>query len=110
MVKPLKEIVKSDIESVNLEMARTAQKYTKVLIFSGLSPDDITAATKKMDFKETKEKICGRPLYCTALRNLTPTKENAEAKENEKNEGEKEHINKENDAKPAGNPQTQDQK
>ena len=84
-------------------MTRTAQKNTQVFIFSGLSPDDIEAATKKMDFKETKEKICGRPLYCTALRNLTPTKENPEAMENEKNEGEKEHINGENVAEPAEN-------
>jgi hypothetical protein len=103
VVKLLKENVKSDIESVNFEMARTAQKNTQVFIFSGLSPDDITAATKKMDFKETKEKICGRPLYCTALRNLTPTKENAEVNENEKNEEEKEHINEVNVAKPAEN-------
>ena len=56
VVKLLKENVKSDIESVNFEITRTAQKNTQVFIFSGLSPDDITAATKKMDFKESKEK------------------------------------------------------
>ena len=38
-----------------------------------------------------------------ALRKLTPTKENAEAKENEKNEGEKEHISEENVDKPPEN-------
>jgi hypothetical protein len=43
---------------------------------------------KEKDFKESKEKICGRPIYCRALRNLTSTKENAQAKENEKYEGE----------------------
>ena len=84
-------------------MTRTAQKNTQVFIFSGLSPDDITATTRKMDFKESKEKICGGPIYCRAWRNLTPTKENAEAKENEKNEGEKEHINEENVDKPTEN-------
>ena len=53
MVKLLEENVNSDIERINFEMARTAQKNTQVLIFSGLSPDDITAATKKMEDHST---------------------------------------------------------
>jgi hypothetical protein len=61
------------------------------------------AAIKKMDFKESKEKICGRPIYCKAKMNLTPTKEKAEAKENEKNEGEKELTNEEIVDKPTEN-------
>ena len=86
VVKLLKERVKPDIESVNFEITRTAQRNTMVVIFSGLSPDDITTGIKNIDFKEYKEKICGRPVYCKAMRNLTPVKEKAEPKENENTE------------------------
>ena len=48
------------------------------------------AAVDKIDFKENKEKICGRPLYCKVMKNLTPTKEKATAKENEENEDKQE--------------------
>ena len=32
-------------------------------------------AVARIDFKETKQKILERPLYCKAMRNLTPTKQ-----------------------------------
>jgi hypothetical protein len=86
VVKLLKERVKPDIESVNFEITRTPQRNTMVVVFSGLNPEDITKGVKNIDFKETKEKIYGRPIYCRAMRNLTPVKENAEPKENENTE------------------------
>jgi hypothetical protein len=86
VVKLLKERVKSDLESVNFEITRTPQRNTIVVVFSGLNPEDITKGVKNIDFKETKEKFYGKPLYCRAMRNLTPVKENAEPKENENTE------------------------
>jgi hypothetical protein len=89
VVKLLKERVKPDIESVNFEMTRT-ERNTQVVIFSGLGPDDILAAVTKMDFKENKEKILGRPIYCKPMKNLTPTKEKDTEKVEEENVDDKE--------------------
>ena len=80
VVKLLKECVKSDLESVNFEITRTPQRNTIVVVFSGLNPEDISKGVKNIEFKETKEKIYGKPLYCRAMRNLTPVKENTEPK------------------------------
>ena len=44
------------------------------------------AAIDQIDFKQTKQKFFDKPLYCRAMRNLTPIKESTGTKENQKKE------------------------
>ena len=74
VVKFLTEYVKPDIGSENFEMKKN-ERNTQVIVFSGVEPDCIVEAVARIDFKETKQKILERPLYCRAMRNLTPTKQ-----------------------------------
>ena len=48
-------------------------KNTKVTI-EGLSPTSVQTMIKSIHFHESKTKFFGVPLYCTAVRNLTPKK------------------------------------
>ena len=54
----------------------------QLLFLSGLKPEDIMAAIAKIDFKLGKQKFLEKPLYCKALRTLTPSKEDANNGEN----------------------------
>jgi hypothetical protein len=92
VVKFLKEHVKPGIESVNIEMSKN-DRNTQVFVFSGVEPDLIVAAIAKIDFKETKEKFLGRPLYCKPVKNLTPTKQPV-SEEAEKLEGSEPAVTK----------------
>ena len=69
----IREHVKPDMDSVNFEIDNSGPNTT-VRIFSGMDPDSIIAATDRIDFKVTRRKLLERPLYCTPMRNITPTK------------------------------------
>ena len=69
----IQEHVKPDMDTVNFEIDKSGPNAT-VRIFSGIDPDGIIAATDRIDFKVTRRKILERPLYCTPVRNITPTK------------------------------------
>ena len=86
MVKFLKENVQKDLDIVKFQHNHTTRNNAEVVIFSGLNPDDIMAAIDKIDFKSKKQMFFDKPLYCKALRTLTPTKGSEEKKEDAKNE------------------------
>ena len=50
------------------------ERKTTVTINSALRNTDILEAVKKLNFADCKKKFLGRPLYCRALRNITPEK------------------------------------
>ena len=77
VLKFLKENVKKDLDIVNFDLTpHTTRNNASITIFSGLKPEDIMAAIDKIDFKLGKQKFLEKPLYCKALRTLTPSKEN----------------------------------
>ena len=97
MLKFLKENVKKDLDIVNFDLTpHTSRNNASITVFSGLKPEDIVTTMDKIDFKLGKEKFLEKPLYCKALRTLTPSKEDAkkgedseekeEAKDTEKRE------------------------
>ena len=45
-------------------------------IETGLKGDNVIAATKEIEFRQSKKKFFGKPLYCRILKNLTPVKVN----------------------------------
>ena len=58
-------------------------KNIKVTI-EELSPTDVKTMFKSIHFHEAKIKFFGVPLYCTAIRNMTPKKKEDVRNENEK--------------------------
>ena len=40
-----------------------------------MNPDEIENARVKIDFKKSKQKFLDRPLYCKALKHITPVKQ-----------------------------------
>jgi len=52
-----------------------------------MNPDEIEAAMEKIDFKLTKQMFFDKPLYCRALKNITPVKKDPPSKnENDQND------------------------
>ena len=98
IVKFLKENVKADLDTVNFEYSNTEAKHNKsIYVFSGLNPEEIEAAVKKIDFKQSTQTFCKKPLYCKAMKNITPVKSNPNVgSENEQNR-EQENKDKQND-------------
>ena len=71
--------MKKDLDSVNFQLTGTDRINKNIIIFSGMSPDEIEAAKEKIDFKETRQKFFDRPLYCKAMKTITPTKKDTKA-------------------------------
>ena len=91
-MKFLKKNVKKDLDIVNFDLTpHITRNNAEITIFSGLKPEDIMAAIDKINFKLGKQKFLEKPLYCKALRTLTPSKkdakkgEDSEEKEEAKN-------------------------
>ena len=56
-------------------------KNTRVTI-DGLNPENVKTMFKSIHFHETKTKFFDVPLYCTAVRNLTPKKKEIDPEQN----------------------------
>ena len=96
MLKFLKENVKKDLDIVNFELtAVTSRNNASLTVFSGLTPDEIVTTMDKIDFKLGKEMFLERPLYCKALRTLTPSKEDAKKRKNSEEKEEAKDTEKE---------------
>ena len=77
--------MKKDLDTVNFKLTNTKKKFNKsIIVFSGMSPDEIEAAKEKIDFKDTRQKFFDRPLYCKALKTITPTKKDTTADDEDK--------------------------
>ena len=74
------EVVNFLKEKVDDKITRDAISFMKyenslsAAIEGGLEGVKVVAATKDIDFKESKKKFFGKPLYCRILKNLTPVK------------------------------------
>ena len=68
----------------NVNMTRGV-KNTRALV-EGLSPTNVQTMVRSIHFHETKTKFFNVPLYCQALRSMTPTKKTEDAVEIDPNE------------------------
>ena len=76
----------------------TAQKFNKsIIVFSGMNPDEIEDAREKIDFKRSKQKHFDKPLYCKALKTITPVKKDPPAGDENKQDEEKADKNEQNE-------------
>ena len=73
--KFLKDNVKKYLDTVNFKHTNTASKFNKsIIVFSGMTPDEIEDAREKIDFKQSKQKHFEKPLYCKALKPSPPSR------------------------------------
>ena len=74
------EIVKFMMEKIDEKITKEMVNFIKnehsvnAAIDNGLDGERIVAATKEIEFKQSKKKFFGKPLYCRILKNLTPVK------------------------------------
>ena len=85
--------MKRDLDTVNFNL--TEGRHNKnIVVFSGMNPEEIEAAIEKIDFKQ---KFYEKPLYCKALKNITPVKNNPPAGDKNKQDDEEEEKNDQNE-------------
>ena len=63
VIRFLMENVNKDLDSVNFHFTNTGTKHNKcIIVFSGVSPDEIKTAKEKINFNEHRQKFFDRPL------------------------------------------------
>ena len=73
------EVVKFLMEKVDEEITKERvnlikKEHSMDAAIEGLDGVKVIAATKEVEFKQSKKKYFGKPLYCRILKNLTPEK------------------------------------
>ena len=74
------EVVNFLMENVDKDITLERKSFFKnehslnVAIENGLEGSKVIAAATKIEFRQSKQKFFGKPLYCRILKNLTPAK------------------------------------
>ena len=88
--------MKRELDTVNFNLTK-GRHNKNIVVFSGMNPEEIEAAMEKIDFKLTKQMFLEKPLYCKALKNITPVKNNPPAGDKNKQDEEEEDKNEQNE-------------
>ena len=73
--KFLRENVSDEIMEHKVEIKKS-ERNNSIIITEGLTSETILRAMGNLDFKETKKLVLKNPLYCRAIRSITPIKPN----------------------------------
>ena len=73
VVKFLNESVDQDITADRVSIMKT-ENSLNASVENGLEGTKVMAAANELEFRQSKKKYFGKPLYCRILKNLTPEK------------------------------------